>query len=49
MEKRICPSCKTNWYSADSSHDWTCDKCGETITKDDVETYEIHKEEGNEN
>lgn len=33
MEKRICPSCKSEWYSADEEHDWTCDKCGTVIPK----------------
>lgn len=33
MEKRICPKCNIDWYSADSFHDWTCKNCGTIIPK----------------
>jgi ribosomal protein L37AE/L43A len=31
MEKRICTKCQSIWYSANSSQDWVCDKCGAVI------------------
>jgi ribosomal protein S27AE len=32
-EKRTCPGCGADWYSADPN-DWICEKCEATITKD---------------
>ncbi len=33
MEKRTCPKCGTDWYSAETTRDWTCDYCYTKIPK----------------
>lgn len=37
MQKRICPSCLTRWYSSDSSSIWECENCGHDIPVPDVD------------
>ena len=31
MEKRTCPNCGKDWYSADAESDWVCEHCGTLI------------------
>lgn len=37
MQRRICPVCGKDWYSADSSGTWVCQECGaEILPEEDV-------------
>lgn len=31
MIKRVCPKCKTPWYSANETEEWICDNCREKL------------------
>lgn len=33
MEKRTCPKCGTDWYSAETTRDWICGYCYTKIPK----------------
>lgn len=52
MQKRICPSCLTRWYSSDSTTVWKCENCGHAISVPSVDEelfkmgYVGEKEEG---
>jgi len=49
MIKRICPGCKEEWYSSDSSTEiWICASCGAEISKDQVVEVDNKKKDSNE-
>lgn len=46
MVKRVCGTCFTRWYSADTSQKiWTCTVCGAEIPGDKTEEAEEGKDE----
>jgi len=43
MQKRICQSCLTRWYSSDSSSIWQCENCGHEILAPEIDEKEAEK------